>query len=90
MLTLPEHEQDTPISGNIQDELNLQPSDAVVNIEEPIVEEENRVFAEGEQETTEDDEIYYLPTNPKPIKETESSVNSSLSSEDLREAKEIF
>lgn len=39
----------------------------------------------------EDEEIYYLPSNPKPVEKTEPVVSSSaLSAEDLREAGEIF
>lgn len=39
----------------------------------------------------EDEEIYYLPSNPKPVEKTEPVASSSaLSAEDLREAGEIF
>lgn len=88
ILTLPEAKQDTSMSGNIQDEPNLQVSGIVIEIEDPILKQESKAF--NEEKEIENEEVYYLPTNPKIIKETESSPHSSLSSEDLREAREIF
>lgn len=103
-LTLPGLEQNAPLSGNIQDEPNPQLSGVVIEIEEAtntqnslsgvVIETEETLLEQENQgvveEETEEDEVYYLPSNPKTTKKTEPSASSSLSSNDLKEAREIF